>query len=449
VKWIVFLASAAAMLPLAAWLRQNKVARKYAVVLLVALPFIVGVFPKFQIALSGDPEWPGYVIGFDVSILDLWAGALYLSIPGRLGFIPFKSAFLLYILAVALSVANSHFTSPSLWYLWQCLRMFFFFAVLVRVCREESGSQAVINGLVVGICFEAALVLWQRFVIHNPHAPGSFFHQNALGFALHFAVIPVFALALNDRQNWKYLFVTFLGLVCDVFTASRASLGLIVAGLGILLIISTLRNWTAKKARIVALAALCALVLTPIAIRTFEIRASAFGIETDDGRTEMNNGARMMAASYPFGVGANNFVLVAQREGFYWAAGVRYPNYNISPHNAYWTTLAETGYFGLFSLLFWIALPLVVAISCGWRNRRDPRGDILLGLGISLFVVAIHSEYEWLLLSGAIQYVLVTSMALIAGLSYQLGYWSVKSSVGDRQKKTQLWGADREPTYSR
>ena len=50
-----------------------------------------------------------------------------------------------------------------------------------------------------------------------------------------------------------------------------------------------------------------------------------------------------------------------------------------------------------------------------------------MGLSVALMVVMVHSEYEWLLLFGTIQYVLATGVGLIAGLTYQLGYRSAKT----------------------
>jgi O-antigen ligase len=426
-KWLIFAIGVAGVLPLTTWLRQNRHARHYAIAVLIALPFLSGIFPRSQIALFGDPDWSGYADGFDISITDLLALAIYIALPRGRGSIPFKIPFALYIGAIALSAMHAHFVTASLWYLWQCVRIFFFFVVIARVCQEEGGSKAVLTGLVASVCFEAALVLWQRFIIHNPHTPGSFFHQNALGFALHLAILPIFGLALSSRNDWRLLLVTFLGIISDVFTASRASLGLVCIGLVIVLAISIFRRWTAQKARVLAAGLVCTLILVPVVIRTLEIRAQSFGIETDDGRTQMNNAAAMMAKAYPFGVGANNFVPVAQREGYYVIAGVAYPNYNISPHNAYWTTLAETGYVGLFALLFLLSVPLVTAASCAWSNRTDARSDVLIGLSVGLALVMAHSEYEWLLLSSAVQYILAISIGLIAGLAYQLGYWSFKS----------------------
>jgi O-antigen ligase len=424
VKYVLFAIALAGVFPLAIWLRQRRDYVYYAATVLTAMPFVVGLLPRSEIALSGDPIWPGYTIGFEVSIIDLFALAISFALPRSRASVPFKIPFLFYLIAISLSALNAHFTLPSLWYVWQLMRMLFLFVVLVRVCQDERGAKAVMAGFAAGICVEAGLVLWQRFIIHNPHAPGTFFHQNALGFALHVPVLALFGASLSDRKNWKFLLFTFLGIVCDIFTASRASLGLLGVGLVLVLGISLLRHWTARKARILGTAVVCALILVPVVVRTFEIRAQAFGIETDDGRAAMNQGARLMSSAYPFGVGANNFVPVAQREGFYWRAGVAYPNYNISPHNAYWTTLAESGFLGLFGLLLWLSVPLVVAISCGWRNRRDSRADALIGLGVGIFLVAIHSEFEWLLLSQYIQYILAPGIALIGGLAYQLGYWA-------------------------
>jgi O-antigen ligase len=423
-KWVVFAAAVFAVLPLTVWLRQSRSVFFYCVTALVALPFVVGIFPRSQIALSGDPLWPGYSLGFEISALDLIAVAVFLASPAKRTTVPFKAAFFLYISAIAISAFHAGSASASLWYLLQCVRIFFFFFVLARISQEERGAEAVMTGLGVGICFEAAIVLWQRFVIHDPHAPGSFFHQNALGFALHSAILVMFALAISNQRSWKYLLMVFLGVVCDVFTASRASLGLIGIGLLALLAASIARRWTQRKSKIIAAVVVGAIILSPVVIRTFEIRAQAFGVESDDGRTAMNDAAAMITSVYPNGIGANNFVLVAQTQGFYSRAGVAYPNFNISPHNAFWTTLAETGYLGLFALLFLIFLPLVTALSCAWRDRKDPRSEILLALAVALLVTMVHSQYEWLLLSSTTQYITATAIALIAGLAHQLGYWS-------------------------
>ena len=67
--------------------------------------------------------------------------------------------------------------------------------------------------------------------------------------------------------------------------------------------------------------------------------------------------------------------------------------------------------------------PLIVAFRCGWRNRKDQRGDLLLGFGVALLTVYLHSFYEWVFVSFEIEYMFAATMGLIAGLAQELGYW--------------------------
>jgi hypothetical protein len=66
---------------------------------------------------------------------------------------------------------------------------------------------------------------------------------------------------------------------------------------------------------------------------------------------------------------------------------------------------------------------LKAALVCGWRHREDRRGDLLLGLGVSLLVVYVHCYYEWIFFVSSVQYVFVFMLGLVAGVTQQLGYW--------------------------
>jgi hypothetical protein len=66
---------------------------------------------------------------------------------------------------------------------------------------------------------------------------------------------------------------------------------------------------------------------------------------------------------------------------------------------------------------------MIVAFACGWRNRRDKRADVLLGLGVGLLTVYLHNLYEWVFVSFQTEYLFAANAAMIAGLAHQLGYW--------------------------
>ena len=105
-------------------------------------------------------------------------------------------------------------------------------------------------------------------------------------------------------------------------------------------------------------------------------------------------------------------------------AGVAWISGGVPVHNAYWLVAAETGYLGIITFVIMLLRPLAVAFLCGWRNRRDQRGDLLLGLGVALLLVYVHSFYEFVFITSEVQYMFAVTAGMVAGLAQQLGYWS-------------------------
>jgi hypothetical protein len=80
---------------------------------------------------------------------------------------------------------------------------------------------------------------------------------------------------------------------------------------------------------------------------------------------------------------------------------------------------------------------ITTTFRCSWQNQKDPRGDLLLGVGVSLLIVAGHISYDWGFFTYNVQYMLAMTVGLVAGLSEQLGYWrSAKRRV--TQQDTQF-----------
>ena len=420
-KWFFFALAVACVFPAAAWLRQNPRRLPMVITAIGALPFVWGIFPKREIAIFGAPGWPGYVQGFDVSALDLLILVVFLSHPRRRHApLPFKFSFAIYIFAVLLSALQASVPVATFYYVWQLLRIFFMYAVLARACSERNAAEALLKGLAIGVCFVATVVFWQRFVIHYVQAPGTFTTQNMLGVALHFATFPFFSVVLSGKLDWLPTLVPVLGAMTDVFTASRASVGFAGIGYCFLFILSIVRRWTPRKTRVLLAAVLLLAVLSPLAYRQFSLRMSVYGIEGYYGRSALIDSAAMILSENAFGIGANNYVVAANVRDYYARAGVGQMERNTFPHNIYWTTAAETGYFGFASFVVFLLRPLVMAFIRGWRYRKDQRGDLLLGLGTSLLIVYAHSYFEWIFLTDQLQYLFAIDLALIAGLTHQL-----------------------------
>jgi O-antigen ligase len=132
----------------------------------------------------------------------------------------------------------------------------------------------------------------------------------------------------------------------------------------------------------------------------------------------------MVLSDYPLGVGANTYVTIANAGGYMERAGVTWGGQSRTTyvHNAYWATAAETGYFGVLAFAFLILRITFAAFHCGWRARNDPRGDLLLGLGVCLLVVALHNFYEWIFFLFTIQYLFAIVAGLVASLTLELNY---------------------------
>jgi O-antigen ligase len=387
--------------------------------LLGGLPFLAGTFPKFQIALAGSADWPAYVQGIEISALDLLATAIYFALPKQESRAPFKFAFLLYILAILISAAVSPNPSAAVWYAFQFIRVFFVYLVVFRICSNLSMIYVLLQGMALGVCFEAADVLWQRFVIHSVQSGGNFGHQNNLGFALHFYFLPFAALLLSGNKGWQYIAVPFLIAVMDIFTVSRAAVGLAAVGFVALLGASGLRRWTPRKTKVAVGVLVAVILLTPVAIRSFDLRGAVYGfgsVETS-GREALNRAAQIIASEHPMGIGAANFVIFGNANGIYDRAGIYYlSTKNTSPHDVYWTALAETGYLGLFSLLLLLIRPMIAALQYSRFYRQDERGDLLLGIGIALITIIIHCAYEWVLFKVVLQYIWAMDVGIVGAL---------------------------------
>ena len=421
-KWIVFALALAGVLPMIAIARGNPRIRELLWIFIGALPFIWGIFPKREIALLGEAGWPGFVHGFDISMMDLFLIIAYFSLPPkRHAALPFKYTFAFYISAVFLSALQAVNPIATAYYVWQLLRIFMAYAIIAEACTDTRILTAILRGLAIGICFEFGVVVWQRFVTHHIQASGTFTHQNMLGVAMHFVTFPFFALLLAGERQWQPRLIPILAASIDIFTASRATVGFAGVGFSSLLVFSILRKWTATKARILLAGIVIIVLLSPIAYRQFSLRFSSFNIGGEEGgRVELNDAAALALSDRPMGVGANNFVVSANVNGYYRKADVGIKNLGTFPHNIYWTTAAETGYLGITALLAFLLRPLLFAIKHGWRNRNDRRGDLLLGLGTSLAVVYMHSFYEWSFFTNQIQYLFAIDLGLIAALAEQL-----------------------------
>jgi O-antigen ligase len=435
VKWVVLFVVLAGIVPLSGWLRRNPGETPKFWMLLGLLPFVLGAHikpipeaPLFHLYLAfvSWPEWPGYVKGAEFSLLDALALSLYLSLPATRHPLPFRFSMAFYLVAISLSAFQAWVPMAALFYSWQIARMFLVYAAVAKGgAADPRVVPALLKGMAAALIVEAGISILQRFAFGLLQASGTLDHQNLLGLMSHLIVFPVFALILAGQRGWLIYAVALAGIIVEVLTTSRATVGLAGFGYAAVFMLSALRQWSSRKATVLVMGLVMMAVLVPLALSSFERRFSAEGSSDYDERGAFQAAAGMILSDHPLGAGANNYVVVANTGGYNAKAGVAAARGSESAnvHNVYWLVAAETGYPGLIAFVLLLLPPMVVAFRCGWRNRKDPRGDLLLGLGVALLTVYLHCFVEWIFVTYQAQYMFAIEVGLVAGLAQQLGYW--------------------------
>jgi O-antigen ligase len=456
VKWFALIVALAAIFPFSTWLRRNPHEAPKIWMLVGFLPFVLHYFhlymavisynnwPGYTVGIAPPPGetlgWPGYVEGAEVSVLDILILALSLCLPDRRRSLPFRLSMVLYFFAVLLSVFQAGAPEAALFYCWQLARMFLVYAVVTRACVDPKVVPAILKGMAASIMVQLCIVIWQRFGLGILRTPGTLSHENLLGLMCEFGLFPFFALLVSGRGGWLSLAVTLASSIIAVLTVSRAAIGLAGLGFAAVIVISALWEWNSRKALILLFGGAALLALTPLALSSIEQRD--IRLSSDFERMLLNKEAANILSDHPFGVGANQYVMVAN-EGYRQEAGQFRQQIGLGTtepyvivHNTYMLVAAETGYPGLIAFILLLACPLIVAFRCGWQNRGDQGGNLLLGLGVALLIVYIHCFFEWVFLVFESQYMYALDVGMVAGLAQQLGYWRKDARLGSLIRAT-------------
>lgn len=427
-KWIALLLVLGAIQPLSAWLRRNPAYRMRAWTVLGLMPFLITVAHLVMAARLVDDVTQYHTQGLEFSALDALAIALYFSLGNDGNRTPFRFEMSLYFIAVLVAIPQSFAIEISLYYPWQILRMYFVYMVVATaVASDARVVKAILQGMAIGLCCQAPISILQR-AAGALQASGTFDHQNLLGMVSHFVVLPFFAAFLEGWWGVLPALVVVSGVVVQVLTASRATIGLAAASYCLAYVLSALASFSPRKMRVLGAAVAVLFVVVPVSLSLIEGRGGAEIEGSDEARGSMERAAGMMLDDHPLGVGPNTYIQMANMGGYNAAARVDFTSWVVFVHNAYWVVAVETGYFGAITFVVMLLRPVLVGFVCGFKNRRDPRGILLLGLAVALLVVEIHGLFEWVMLKSITQYMFALEFGMVAGLATQLGYWRKASS---------------------
>ena len=417
-KWIAILVWAGLCPVLMSHLRQRPAHLVWAAFAMGFAPFVMGSLHLY-VAPIAWPGWAGWPKGIEVSVLDFVA----IAVIGATGKRPAKVRQLwpwfVYLLAVLAAVPQAGVPMAGFFYVWQLLRMILVATAAMKLATYPEGADGLFKGIFAGLVFQVYFAVTQ-VAGGATQAGGAFGAQNLLGLMAHFALFPAFAMLLEGKRGpWPAVGFAAAVLV-DVLTASRATLGLAAAGLGLLALLSVSRSFTSRKMTVIGAGVLIAAIATPIALHSIKDRQGSNSVESSDfQRNAMKQAAWMIIKDYPMGTGPDQYVVIANMGGYAaraviaWQAGMR----GTAVHNSYLLAWAETGIPGLVTMVLVLLAPLLTAWRASRKFRREPQSELLLGIAVASLVLLLHLFYEWAIVLFMFQYTFAMVSGVAAGLS--------------------------------
>jgi len=127
----------------------------------------------------------------------------------------------------------------------------------------------------------------------------------------------------------------------------------------------------------------------------------------------------MIIADHPFGVGANQYVVVANTGGYSQRAGVAWneDNRTAPVHDTYYLITAELGFIGLIGLLGTLGAFIALGFTSLRRHLPDKTCELVPGLTATMIVVSIHIAYEFVFMDFILHYLFAISAGMLVAIT--------------------------------
>lgn len=398
-----------------ALLKQFPAKRDWALVALGLMMFLIGDLQADAAVISWR-LWQGTSRGFFISPADMLAIALIVTRSGPRGRSPFLWLVLLYPVPATISAIVGVMPMASFFTVTVTLKMVLLFVALAGELRRPTALPSLMTGLAMGLMIQGGYVIKEK-LSGVVQAKGTSDHQNILGMMVEMSLIPLIAMVLEGERRKIIYGGIIAALIIVAGGGSRGTMAFITVGIILTFLLSIIRRPTPRKTKILGLAVLGALVFVPLGLATLENRfGDNSAIEFDGARPAFERAARAMAADYPFGIGGNNYVLVANKEGYSQRAGVEWGGNNLTApvHNSFLLARAETGWFGQIIMFMLLTLPLVAGLRVSFADRKSP----MFGMGLAstsvMIVTVLHCNYEYAWHLEVVQRLFFANLAILS-----------------------------------
>jgi hypothetical protein len=369
-------------------------------------------------------QYRGVDRGFGVTVADLLFFGFFLWIilggsKEKIIWWPYNT--IMWQLLIAVSIV-SLITAPLPYYglftLHKFVRGYILYWVVVNLVRKKEDVGDVVFGAMAAVVYQAWVVVWNKYVTRSVvnRSVGLFPHPNTLAMYIDLVIPMVQTLLLaggfsRSRIKWAVIAVGG-GLVCIIFTKSRAALVIAGAALAMATCLSIILKPTGKKIAIAFVGFLLVDILGIIAAPKIIERFQKAPEASELTRVYFNNAARAMANDRLFGVGLNGYSGALANSDYYWYVYAEEretvkdeDEFRESPmgqsrlgtaHHIYYLFAAETGWPGMIVFIIFIARYSFHNLILLFRARDEFYQAVLLGLFIGFTTLHLQGLLEWI-----------------------------------------------------
>lgn len=395
--------------------------RRHWVLFLWAFTTGIIVKPFYQEVLYQN--YRGVDRGFNVTLPDLFTfGTFAWVMLGGMRrpkiWLPYNSLpWFVVILISAISIMHSKVPLLSLFTVHKFIVCWILYWTVVNVVRDRRDLHAMVSGLMWCIIVQGIWVLISKYGlgVRVYRVVGFFDHPNSLAMYIELILPVLLAMLLANvvprRQRKWILFALALGVVCIIFTRSRAALVISLASLVGVSAVSFLGRPSLHQVKIFALGLI---VVTAIGVKAAPRIIERFKKapkESGETRDDFNRVAVAMARDNPFGVGINAYSWMLGNSHYY---NVLYmdelktvPDYDAfrnsvagqaklgTAHHIYLLFAAETGWAGMAAFIWFLVMFYIRNLMAWWRAKDPFLKAFLLGLLAGMTAIHLSGLLEW------------------------------------------------------
>lgn len=396
-------------------LRSGASAQRWAFVALGALP-VVGIALNIDAAFVNWANWPGHTKGIIVSLTDTLALAICVKLGDRKGYPNLLWIWIAYIVFNIPGLFLGNLITPAIFYLFSLIKAAIYF-LACYVVISCGGLFSLFSGLCIAVFANSGTTIL-NFLQGQSQPAGLVGHRNYAGLVNNL-IVPILIIfgTLGRLRTWPLLAVGIAG-VAAILGSSRAVLILFGGTVYLTLILTVFIKPTKQIKQMLVVCFVVSFLAVPIGIQKISQRSDDGQIIlTKDGeRLAFEKAAAMMNRDHPFGIGLNQYAVLANTGGYSAAAGVAWTTASKSAivHNTYVLVRTEGGPIAYLGLLVLLIGTIASSATLMFRRRNNPARVFAVPAFVAILVLSIHISFEWVFVSMNTLYAFAAIVALVA-----------------------------------